>query len=244
MTKKEKKGFEDIITFREEAVEILEDKKLWDTIEDAKYEPIFIALRGGPMTVRDLTKKYNQINYEKIEKQDITPQQKKTRKDEIKRVEKTIYKYLNYLQKKNLIVKAGKRIQIDETGKLTQTASENLYGRTTKLYLFLGDKIGEKMDVLEIPGFKESIPILGKVLSLSNDLPEPSEECLLKVVSRIFASFNQERRDIFQKYSEELAEISTTASYGIMKHVINSMDLLNAILKASDYERELKECFK
>ena len=244
MSKKEQKGFEDLITFKEEAVEILEDENLWDIIEDAKYEPIFIALRGGPMTVRDLTVKYNQINFEKIDKEDLTPQQKKEKKNEIKRVEKTIYKHLNYLQKKNLIVKAGKRIQTDETGKLTQTASENLYGRTTKMYLFLGEKIGDKMDLLESPGFKESIPILGKVLSLSNNLPEPSEDCLSKAVSKIFAFFNQERRDIFQKYSEELAEISTNASYGIMKHVLNSMDLLIAILKASEFEKELKECFK
>ncbi len=240
MPKKEKKGHEDLITFKEEAVEILEDKKLWDIIDDARYEPIFVALREGPMTVKDLTTKYNQLNFEKIEKDDLTPQQKKTRMNEIQRVEKTIYKYLNELQKKNLIVKAGKRILIDETGRLTQTAAENLYGRTAKLYLFLGGK----EDLLEIPDFKESIPILGKIISLSNDLPEPSEACLSKIIVKIYNILNQERRDIFQKHSEELAEVSKNASYGIMKNVISGMDILNAILNASEFEKELKECFK
>jgi hypothetical protein len=240
MSKKERKSFEDLITFKEEAVEILEDKELWDIIDDARYEPIFVALREGPMTVKNLTKKYNQISFDKIEKEDLTPQQKKTRMNEIQRVEKTIYKYLNELQKKNLIVKAGKRIQIDETGKLTQTASENLYGRTAKLYLFLGDKI----DLLEIPEFKESIPILGKVISLSNNLPKPSEACLSKIIVKIFKFLNEERREIFQKYSEELVEVSKNASYGIMKNVISSMDILNAILNASEFEKELKNCFK
>ncbi len=240
MPKEEKIHFIDQITFKDEAVEILEEQKLWKIMEDARYEPIFIALREGPMTVRDLTTKYNQIIYEKLKDNDITPQQRKSRMDEMKRVEKTIYKYLNYLQKEKLIVRAGKRIQTDKTGKITQSASENLYGRTAKLYLFLG----EKMDLLKIPGFKESIPILGKILSLTNDLPEPSESCLSKIIVKLFTELKNEKREIFQKHSEELAEISKNASYSILKNVISSLDIFNAILKASEFEKELKECFK
>ncbi len=58
---------EDIITFKEEAVVVLDDPGLWDVISDPRYEPIFQALREGPMTVRVLTKKYNQLIYDFIE---------------------------------------------------------------------------------------------------------------------------------------------------------------------------------
>ena len=231
---------EDIITFKEEAVIVLDDSSLWEVIEDPRYEPIFQALREGPMTVRDLTEKYNQLIYDFIEGLELSPKEKKQRKEELKRVEKTIYKYLNFLQKKKLIVKAGKRIQVDETGRITQAASENLFGRTAKLFFF-SDK---EMDWEDMPGFKVSVPIIGKVLSLTNDLPEPSEKCLSKVLIKIFTKLSEERKEIFEKYSEELAEVSKDASYDVLKNVILSLDILHSILNASEFKDELKSCFK
>ncbi|MCG3226315.1 MAG: hypothetical protein H7645_05290 [Candidatus Heimdallarchaeota archaeon] len=231
---------EDIITFKEEAVVVLDDPGLWDVISDPRYEPIFQALREGPMTVRVLTKKYNQLIYDFIEGLELSLKEKKQRKEELKRVEKTIYKYLNFLQKKKLIVKAGKRIQVDEKGRITQAASENLYGRTAKLFFF----IGKDMDLKELPEFKQTVPIVGKILSLTNDLPEPSEKCLSKVLIKILAKLSNERKEIFEKYSEELAEVSKDASYDILKNVITILDVLYSILNASEYEEELKSCFK
>ena len=231
---------EDIITFKEEAIVVLPEQRLWDIIIDPKYEPIFQALREGPLTVKDLTKRYNQLIYDFIEGLDLTSKEKKLKKGELERVEKTIYKYLNFLQKEKLIVKAGKRIQIDETGRITQAASENLYGRIAKLYLYTG----HKMDWENMPEFKETIPIIGKVLSLKNNLPEPSEECLFKVLVKIHTKLSKERIDLFEKHSEELAEVSKNASYGILKSVIENMDLLNAILCPSEFQEELKKCFK
>ncbi len=231
---------EDIITFKEDAISVLTDQRLWKVIEDPRYEPIFHALRDGPMTVRDLTKKYNQIIYDFIETLELSSKQKKERKEELERVEKTIYKYLNYLQKEKLIVIAGKRIQVDETGRITQAASENLYGRTAKLYLFTG----EDADLKKILELKVSLPIIGKMLSLMHDLPEPSEKCLSEVLLKIFTNITNERKEIFQKYSDEIAEVSQNASYEIMKNVIQSLDVLNAILEPHDFKKELEKCFK
>ena len=228
----------DIITYKEEAV-IMVDENLWDIITDSKYEPIFIALREGPLTARDLTKKYNQIIVDIIDNMALPSSEKKTRKMELERVEKTIYKYLNYLQKEELIVKAGKRIQTDKSGKITKTASENLYGRTAKLYFCSSDK----KELKDSPDFDKVIHILGKMLSLINNLPEPSEECLSKVLLKIFNKVHQERSRIFQTYSEELAETSKNASYGILKQAINNLDVMYIILNVSEFEKELKECF-
>jgi hypothetical protein len=231
---------EDIITFKDEAVIILDEEHLWDIISDPRYEPIFKALREGPMTVRDITERYNQIISEEIDKLELSSTLKKEKQEGLKRMEKTIYKYLNFLQKEKLIVKAGKRIKIDKDGKLTQTASENLYGRTAKLYLFTGGKI----DIKDEPEFQIAVPILGKILSLSNKLPNPSEKCLSIILLDIYSHLQSERRRIFEDYSDELAEISKDASYEILSIVINSMDILNMILNGSKFRKELLECFK
>ena len=231
---------EDVITFKEDAIKVITDPKLWKIIEDSRYERIFFALREGPMTVKDLTKKYNQLTYDFIESLDLPSKEKKDRLEELRRVEKTIYKYLNYLQKEKLIVKAGKRIQIDETGKITQAASENLYGRTAKLYLFSATELDLEKQV----EFQITVPILSKMLSLMNDLPEPSEKCMSEVLIKIFEKLSDERKKIFEEYSDEIAEVSQDASYEIMRSVIQSVDILNSILNPSEFREELKNCFK
>ncbi len=77
-----------------------------------------------------------------------------------------------------------------------------------------------------------------------NNLPEPSEECLAEILIKIYKKASKDRKDIFDKYSEELAEISKTSSYEIMKNVVESMDFLNSILSPSEFQEELKKCFK
>jgi hypothetical protein len=230
---------EDIITYKEEAIFVLEEERLWEIISDPRYEPIFQALRGGPMTVKDLTKKYNQIIYDFIEELEISAEEKELKKTELERVEKTIYKYLNFLQKEKLIVKAGKRIQVDESGRITQAASENLYGRIAKLYLL---SLKER-DYDKIPEFQKSVPIVGKILSLMNGLPEPSEKCLSEVLLKIYKKASKRRNELFEKHSEELAEVSSNASYEIMKNVVQSIDFLDSILNQSEFQEELKKCF-
>ena len=231
---------EDIITFKEEAITIIKDQRLWNIMEDSRYEPIFHVLREGPMTVKELTKKYNQHIYDFIEDLNLAPKEMKNRIEELKRVEKTIYKYLSYLQKEKLIVKAGKRIQVDDKGQITQAASENLYGRTAKLFLF-SPKDLELKEKIEL---QITVPILGKMLSLLHDLPEPSEKCLLKVMIKFFTKMSKERQELFEKYSEELAEVSKNASYEIMRDVLHTMDVLNLILEPSEFQEELIKCFK
>ena len=231
---------EDIITFKEEAIVVLSEKKFWDIISDPKYEPIFQALREKPLTVKDLTIKYNQIINDFIDGLVLSSKEKKLKQGELERVEKTIYKYLNYLQKEKLIVKAGKRIKVDETGIITQAASENLYGRIAKLYLYTGDEIDWK----NIPEIKKSIPIIGKILSLKNNLPEPAEDCLLETLVKIYTKLSKEKRELFIEHSKELAEVTKNASYSILKTVIENIDLLNSILNPSEFQEELTKCFE
>ena len=119
-------------SYKEETVKIIQNKAEFDILEDSKFEPIIIALREGPLTVRELEEKYNEIIQEKIEKEDISPKQKEALKKKLERKSKTLYKYLNILEENGFVVQAGKRV-IEN-----QTATESLYGRTAKLFLFQG----------------------------------------------------------------------------------------------------------
>jgi hypothetical protein len=192
------------------------------------------------MTVRDLTEKYNQFNFDKIEILDLTPKQKAARKKDQRRVEKTIYKYLNFLQKEGLIVKAGKRIQVDEAGRITQAASENLFGRTARVYIYSGEDI--KWD--EEEDFMKVVSILGKMLSLTSSLPEPSVECLSEILIDIFSRLSKDRKETIQKYSNQLADLSRDITYDTLIKAIRSFDFLNTILIAPEYQEELKKCFR
>ncbi len=53
--------FQDFITYEEKAIVLLDDESSWDIMADSRYEPILVALRNGPLTVRDLEIEYNKL---------------------------------------------------------------------------------------------------------------------------------------------------------------------------------------
>ena len=223
----------DTITYTEEAVTVLSQDK-WEILEDPRYSPIFIALREGPLTVKDLTTKYNQIVKDQIDKMDLSRDKKRELKTELERKAVTLYKYIDKLKKEELIVEAGRRIK---TG---QTATETLFGRTAKLYLMTSvNKENEYKD-----NFDKSLPLLSKILSLIYKKPEPSVECLSRLFDKLFSFIHNERESIFTIHSQELAEIAKDSSYSELRNIINGLDYLLTILNAPEFEKELEECFK
>ena len=152
----------DIITYKEEAILMVDDKAAWDLILDVRYQPIIEALRKGPMTVKDLEMKYNQIVAKKIDEMPLDAKEKKELKQKTRRKGKTLYKYLDSLEKMGLVVQAGKRV------KMGQTASETLYGRSAKLFI----KSDEKKEELYTKEIKKALPVLGRIISLEREQEE------------------------------------------------------------------------
>lgn len=227
-------GNNDIITYQEEAILMLEDKGAWELIEDSRYEPIIEALRKGPMTVKDLETEYNKIVAMKIDKMPLDSKEKRELKQKTKRKGKTLYKYLDLLEKSNIIVQVGKRI------KMGQTASETLYGRTAKLF-FKVDKCKRASNTDE---FKKSLPLLGKIISLEIGEKNFSIDCLANFINNLYSLLNDERERIFNKYSNEITQIASDIYYNELTAVVQGFDFYLLLHHAPNLIKELEKCFK
>ncbi len=227
-------AYNDLITYTEKAFLLLEDIDAWELIEDPRYLPIIQALRRGPMTVKDLEREYNRIVAKKIDDMPLDFKEKKELKQKTKRKGKTLYKYLDLLERSNLIVQAGKRV------KMGQTASETLYGRSAKLFF----KIDKNKRICKTEDFIESLPILGKIISLERGVENYSVECLTNFIYNIFDLLINEKERIFNKYSNEITQQASDIYYDELSAVIQGIDFYLLIQHAPKLKIELEKCFK
>ncbi len=225
---------QDFITYEEKAIVLLDDQKAWDIIADSRYEPILVALRKGPLTVRDLEIEYNKLVLKNIESLSLGTKDKKELIEKTKRKGKTLYKYLALLENTGLVVQAGKRI------KMGQTASETLYGRTAKLF-FYSDKSNEKFMTLD---FKKVMPVVSKIISLETGGKEISDECLEKFVRDIFLTIKENRDEIIDKYSEIITEASSEIYFDDLSLMVEILHMYMTIKNAPELSKKLEECLK
>jgi len=224
--------YQDVITYKPDAVKIF-DEEDWDLMEDSRYKPIILALRKGPMTVRDLEEEYNKIIEQKIEKMDLEKKERNTVSEKLKRKGKTLYKYLDILIKKGLIIEAGKRVK---TG---QTAAETLYGRTAKLFV-LSRKIKTKKPIIMS---KEAGEVVCSIISKEKNKTSMDINCFRKIFDKILESNHQATVDYFTKYSHELSEVSPKISFEELNEIAWILDIFHIIKSAARFEKEIESCF-
>ncbi|MCG3254041.1 MAG: hypothetical protein KAX09_09325 [Candidatus Heimdallarchaeota archaeon] len=226
--------YQDIITYEEEAIMLLYDKESWEILEDPRYDAIFIVLRKGPMTVRDLEREYNLFVAKKIDKMPLEQKEKKELKEKTKRKGKTLYKYLDILEKKGLIKQVGKRV------KMGQTASETIYGRSAKLYL-MSDK--QKIE-LKRDEVTRIMLVLSKIVSLDKKEPKVSVECFTEFMGKVYSLLQDERQRVFSEFSEEITDIASDIHYNELNMVVQGLDFYILITHAAELRKELEKCFK
>ncbi len=215
----------------QKGVWVVEDKHLLDLLTDSAYSPIINLLRERPLTIKELTKKYNEIVKEKAVKLNI-PLDAFEKK--MKRSEKSIYRYVNDLIDANLVVVAGRRIIAD------RTASENLYGRTAKIFLMknLSDDYWDK---------EEAQPFLDKIarlLAVVLDKPVPSTKCLAEVLNKLDTN---RLRDVYKGLEEKydvVAEILLDATIKEGNRILDTVGMLMRIWNCDEYLDQLKKCIK
>lgn len=223
-----------MITYEEEAVMLLEDKESWEILEDPRYEAIFIVLRKGPMTVRDLEGEYNLFVANKIDKMLLEPKEKMELKEKTKRKGKTLYKYLVILENKGLIKQVGKRV------KMGQTASETIYGRSAKLYL-MSDKQKVELKREEVARI---MPVLSNIVSLDKKEPKVSVECFTEFMGKVYSLLQDERKRVFSEFSEEITDIASDIHYNELNMVVHGLDFYFLITHAAELRKDLEKCFK
>lgn len=142
----------DLLTYKQKAVQILSKDEL-NILLDENYSKIFTFLRNSPKTVEEILDTFTNSNLLKSKK--------------------TIYRYLNFLTKKNLIHLAGKRVVVQPDQKLL---SYNLYVRSSKFYLnqkYVSEENRFDSDVQEImQQYSEGMRCFFEIL-LGKDLDFP-----------------------------------------------------------------------
>jgi hypothetical protein len=124
-------GHQDIMDdeFEQKDVWVVEDKELVKIFQDPAYFPVISALGEGPMTVKQITEKYNKIVRKKAIKMDIPKDAFEKMFEKMKRSEKTIYRYIKELSELGIVANSGQRLV------LGKTATENLFSRVAKVFL-------------------------------------------------------------------------------------------------------------
>ena len=223
--------YQDVITYQEAEVKIIDvDSK--DTIHDDRLRIIILALRKGPMTVRDLEDEYNRIIEQEINEKKLSKAEKADLLKKSKRKGKTLYKYLDILMKNEFVVEAGRRIRKG------QTATETLFGRTAKLFVFSG---GDNFPIFETD---EVWDVITKIICKERGLEKLNAKCVEQKIRELHQSVQDARVDIFTKYSKELASISAKISHQSMSNIAALLEIFHVLDSAPDFEQSFTECKK
>ncbi len=225
--------YQDVINYQLKSIMLLKDEELWHAIQEDNYLPIFIALRKGPMTVKELEESYNDIINEKINKMSLDQKEKSALKAKMQRKDKTLYKYLDFLQQKGVVVQVGKRV------KMGQTATESLYGRAAKAFIYTAPK----GDFLTPEDKNKSLKAVEKILTLDRDV-SISMDCFIETYNKILLSIDQEKERIFQKYEDEITKIASNLSFDDLKKVIAVLEMIALINDSKLLQADLDKCFK
>jgi hypothetical protein len=208
-------GNEEMIEYEDaktgEKKSILKGKLLWDPL----YSPILTALKAGPLTVRELEKKYAKIAKEP-------------------KSDKTLYRYLKFLEKAGLVAPAGQRVTVGKT------ATEALYARTAKLFFssFAAN------DLWECDFCNTVLAKVAQILSLREDMPNQSKECVKSLMTAVDGYIFEEIAEFFEKHFEEIAEITKDSDPYEMSRITDVLGTILLLNHPKSYERPLEECLK
>lgn len=226
--------YHDSIIYEEEAIKILKDAKYCDLLNNAKYSPIFIALRKGPLTIKGLEKEYNSIVKKDIDKMELEDSEKKELQEKMFRKDKTLYKYISKLRKSGLIIEAGKRFKVG------QTAAETLFGRAAKLFL-MDDKSERTFSMDED---KKYLSCFAKIISLITDGSKVSVDCLAEVMTNFLTQISEETEVSFKTYSKEITEFASDMSFSDIHKTLKGLNMFLLIRNASSFEEMFEKCIK
>ncbi|MHA1450884.1 MAG: hypothetical protein ACTSP4_15885, partial [Candidatus Hodarchaeales archaeon] len=210
------KKLQDAITYKQDIFRVISDKESLGLFKDANLSHLLTYLRKGPMTVKDLEKAFKEANNEKADK--------------------TIYRYLNILEKENLVVQGGKRLLSGKGGKIkTQT----LYMRTAKV--FLVDYSQVESDCTEkIDDKQEKITnIIGLLVSKHLGFDNFSTEKLSSLMCKLYARESKILEELLLKASDEVTELMNDLDFSMVQTLIKKASYLALLAEKDDWQEEI-----
>ncbi|MCG3256439.1 MAG: hypothetical protein KAU62_10150 [Candidatus Heimdallarchaeota archaeon] len=210
---------QDVITRPQIGVKLIRDKEITSKLFDKNMEPIIIILREGPLTIKELFEKYNQLAED--------PKSEITTKSEM-----TIYRYVKELDKIDIVKEVGKRIK---TG---QSASETLYGRTAKIFWNLTDKEA----YWKSEDSKPTINAIRDLLSIYKENATINTENLVKLLTKTYTKNAEELGTFFDENDDAIDKIISGFSFKDVDHIFNILGTLILLMNSDDFTKELEEC--
>ncbi len=222
--------FKDFIdpNFKQEGFKIIEGVEAIEFFSDSNYKMVLTILRDKPMSVKEITKKYNQIIEEKSKQLKWTKKEKENRL----RTDKTLYRYIKDLLRVGLVVQAGQRVVIG------RTITEALFSRSA--LIFYSDE--GSIEWWRSKAGDEVIETTAELLELYLEIPKPSLDCLKGIVTKIVEYNQTEFFNVFENKVERAKKVVYSSEGPEIDRAIRIVDLILTILKSAEYEKELKDC--
>ncbi len=212
------KKFKDAITYSQPLMKEITDLKTIQLFKDENLMCVLKSLRNssGVMTVREL-------------------------KDDLKKSDKTIYRYLKKLEDAGLVVQAGKRVfSADERKIKTQT----LYMRTAKIF-FPVMKPEDKEECNEEEQYQKGkmIEAIGKMMSKQVKAKLKSVECLENFLTKLYSEQSTLPRTIMQNTNEEISDLISNLDWKFIESMVETVNLI-ALLYNTELQEDLFSCFE
>ena len=227
-------NFRDVINFQEEGVLVIKDPKRSGMVKDDNYYSVLWALREGPLTVKEISKRYKRYVNLKVEKMGLEGEEREKKITEMCRSEKTIYRYLKDLLEAGLVAKAGQRVV------LGKTITENLFSRTARIYLLEETREGwwksdEGKNILERAS---------RILSLVKHIPPPSLDCLAEIMDELHKKNHNTIIQWMEEHYEEFSNVFLEGSYKENDMVLSVLKTMSFLLNSREFADKAEECLQ
>ncbi len=219
--------------FKQQPVMLISDEKKLQLMSNPVYYPIFMALREGYKTVKEIDEDYTKIIEKQARKKGVqTKKELKEIVEKQKRSGKSLYRYIQHMIDADFVVTIGKRVALDKP------MTEKLFARTAKF--FFVDKFYEKM----LCNDTKCIESMTQLLGLIYDVPEPSKNVLEEFTGLMENSLEKISSILFGEKSEEFVQIVENLSLGEITSVLQMLGIIELVTKSKNYSKLLKSLDK
>ncbi len=218
----EKNNYQDVINFQPQAIEIVKNRERYRLLMDPDYYLVIDVLKKGPMTIKEIEAAYAGLA--------------EARKNVEPKSYNTIYRYLKTLETADLVAVAGKRIEFGKT------ASETLFARTARLFLFSESISGENVEPLLGFDFE---PTVAETLRILGNKTRVNVECFKKVYQEVSRIVEKEMEKLIElRESEEVLEKITTGDWDQILKRVDIISYFAIMINRPDIVEKIQSCFE
>ncbi len=223
---------QDIIdpNFKQKPVILISDEEKLQIMSNPVYFPIFMSLREGYKTVKEMEEDYSKYmdkigKKEAIKKGHTSDEEIQAYIDKKKRSDKSLYRYVQHLIDANFAVLIGKRVAIDKP------MTEKLFARTAKF--FFAEGFYEKSICSEHHCYESIANLLGLIY----DVPQPNTKDVEGFSQLIVQSTKKITDILFGPKSEEFVRLVENLSLDEVMAAIQMLSLIELTTNPNEYSK-------